>query len=117
MRDIIVLILFMIADVSFLVLAAVSYLEGEHLLGNSYLAVTFLMILIETLSRKLNQHKSQREFFLEEEVNRLKAEGSFWKHTAAKWMPGKEGKQLRLEGWGKNYPGINPGLREGSPSF
>ena len=44
---------------------------------------------------------------LAEENTKLKVEGMYWKHTAAKWMPEKEGRRLKLEGWGKNYKGLD----------
>lgn len=44
---------------------------------------------------------------LKEENAKLRAEGMYWKHTAAAWLPGKYGRGLKIEGWGKNYAGLN----------
>lgn len=65
-----------------------------------------LIATVDSLKDENAQFVTDKVRLLEEKME-LKKERDFWKHTAAKWMPGKEGKELKAKGWGKNYPGLN----------
>ncbi len=98
------------------------YEPGEvHILDSAVVKIHRLIATVESLENDLKLEIQDRVRItklsevafnrLKEENAKLRAEGMYWKHTAANWLPGKNGRQLKLEGWGKNFTGLS-GINE-----